>query len=193
MELENYRDLSSGGSDTNAGFQFEFYCTKCSYKWKSPFQPYRMGQVSGFLSRFAFLFSDLRTAGRTTSAFADMGSRKAHDEALEEATAKAQTLFTICPTCKEAACEDCFSVRDKSCRSCLEHSSAQAEENKERDRLKQRDVRSGLCPSCSTPTDGGRFCPQCGYDTASTFKTCPGCGVMCARQARFCTDCGHSF
>jgi membrane protease subunit (stomatin/prohibitin family) len=52
---------------------------------------------------------------------------------------------------------------------------------------------SSACPNCRTPSSGGRFCGECGFDMASTHKSCPGCGTMVLRQARFCTDCGHSF
>ncbi|MGH8796605.1 MAG: double zinc ribbon domain-containing protein, partial [Caldimonas sp.] len=50
-----------------------------------------------------------------------------------------------------------------------------------------------VCPNCQTPSQGGRFCHECGFDMASTHKSCPGCGATMARQARFCTDCGHGF
>ena len=49
------------------------------------------------------------------------------------------------------------------------------------------------CPNCQTPSQGGRFCHECGFDMASTHKSCPACGVTMMRQARFCTDCGHAF
>jgi hypothetical protein len=49
------------------------------------------------------------------------------------------------------------------------------------------------CPNCQTPSQGGRFCHECGFDMASTHKSCPSCGVTMPRQARFCTDCGHGF
>ena len=49
------------------------------------------------------------------------------------------------------------------------------------------------CPNCQTPSQGGRFCHECGFDMASTHKSCPGCGSVMPRAARFCTDCGHGF
>ena len=193
MPLSNYRDLGSAGSDINAGFQFEFYCTKCSYTWKSPFQPYRMGQITGLLSRFAFMFDSLRTSSRTTGAFADIGSSSARQSALDEAMQRAETLFTKCPHCKEVVCQDCFSARDNSCHPCLEEASRTSAEAGAKAQEAQRAAKGHACPNCNTDTQGGRFCPECGYDMASTHKSCPQCGLMMARQARFCTDCGHSF
>ena len=193
MALDNYRDLSTSGNDVSAGFQFEFNCTKCSYRWKSPFQPYRLGQITGFLTRFAFIFTPMRNASRATGNFADIGSRGAREKALEEAKQKAQTLFTNCPSCKDAACGDCFSVRDGECRPCLEKASEQASQQQDLANGRQREAKAHACPNCGTASDGGRFCPECGFDMASTHKSCPGCGAMASRQARFCTDCGHGY
>ena len=194
MALDNYRDLSYGGSDVNAGFQFEFYCTNCSRKWKSPFKPYRMGQLSGILTRFAFLFSDsVRTAGRTSGNMADMGTRGAKDDALGEAMRHAETLYTACPECRNAVCADCYSARDERCLPCLKKDRNEAEQAAERAAGSAATQRAPACPNCNTASNGGRFCVECGFDMASTHKSCPNCGVMLARQARFCTDCGHGF
>jgi hypothetical protein len=194
MALDNYRDLSLSGTDVNAGFQFEFYCSNCSRKWKSPFQPYRMGQLSGFLSRFAFLFSDTaRTASRASGNFADMGSRGARDSALADAMQQAEALFTNCAECRNAVCADCYSPRDRACKPCVSKEHAQAE-------LATAQAAAGAaaqsalsCPNCRAAGNGGRFCAECGFDMASTHKSCPHCGVMLPRQSRFCTDCGHGF
>ena len=190
MELENYRDLSSGGSDVSAGFQFEFYCTNCTRKWKSPFKPYRMGQITGLLTRFTFIFSDAKTAGRTTGNFADMGSRGARDKALADAMQHAQTLYTVCEQCNKAVCDDCWNTRERACEPCVSASHAQADDAQRHDR---EQTTAHSCPNCRASNSGGRFCAECGFDMASTHKSCPGCGVMLARQARFCTDCGHGF
>lgn len=195
MALENYRDLSSNGSDIGSGFQYEFYCTHCNHRWKSPFKPYRMGQITGLLTRFAFLFQDsgVRTAGRASNNFADMGSRGAQEKALAEAQARAQTMFTECPGCRKAVCGDCFSAREDRCKPCL----AEARDEASREQRRQADLAqqggAQSCPSCHQPHAGGRFCGECGFDMASTHKSCPTCGAMVGRQARYCTDCGHGF
>ena len=193
MSLQNYKDLSTSGSDVNAGFQFEFSCAGCGRRWRSPFKPYRMGQVTGFLSRFAFLVPSLRTAGRTTSNFADFGSRGAREQALAEAMALAERVYHDCPHCHDTVCEDCFDSRKDMCKSCIEKESDAATTKRRVEEAQARDTATQSCPNCRTPHQGGRFCAECGFDMASTHKTCPACGVMLGRAARFCTDCGHSF
>jgi len=49
---DNYKDLSKN-SGVNAGFQFEFFCEQCNDTWRSPFVPYKRGQVSGWLGKIA--------------------------------------------------------------------------------------------------------------------------------------------
>jgi Double zinc ribbon len=193
MALENYRDLSQAGSDLGAGFQFEFFCSKCNRKWKSPFKPYRMGQIAGLISRFSFLIKGSQTASRTTGNFADMGSRGAKESALAEAMEQANKLYTVCESCKGAVCDDCWSPRDNSCTPCAQAEQREAEKSSGRSAREAEHGGALACPNCRTPSGGGRFCAECGFDMASTHKSCPGCGTMVLRQARFCTDCGHSF
>jgi hypothetical protein len=195
MELENYRDLSSGGSGLSSGFQFEFYCTNCSSKWKSAFKPYRAGQLASVLSRFSFLFggSAASTAGRAASGFSDYGGRQARDAAFAEASQHARTLYTICSSCKKAVCADCLGASGQICLPCLEKDSRASAEVAEQTAARSREQAAHACPNCGINNSGGRFCAECGFDMASTHKSCPSCGTMALRQARFCTDCGHSF
>lgn len=188
MALDNYRDQSTGSSAVNAGFQFEFYCTTCSRKWKSPFQPYRMGQLTGFLSRFSFLFNGMSTAARATSGAADYGARKSWEEALAKAQAQAAERYAPCGSCKAVVCDQCLDSSG-TCPPCVELASGTGGQQ-------QTGAKGGAalaCPNCHTASSGGRFCAECGFDMASTHKSCPGCGGMCERQARFCGDCGHGF
>ncbi len=192
MSLENFRDISRQGSDTSAGFQFEFYCEQCSRKWKSPFKPYRRGQLAGLLMRLGYFFGDRGSMGRTSGQIATMGSDGAREKALQEAQDQAQTLYTRCPKCEQAVCEDDWNPRNKSCARCAGAGNAAAASGSASGNAA---APSGAmsCPNCQTAFAGGRFCAECGFDMASTHKSCPGCGTMCLRQARFCTDCGHSF
>lgn len=189
MNLSNYRDLSTPVSDPGAGFQFEFFCECCGETQRSAFMPYRTGQLTGWLGRFIFMFSDLYKVSRATGAFADAGAKNAKDEALLEAQAQVASQYHHCDACHKWAGAECWAGDDGQCRDCAakaragtsgyaEASSAGAGHN---------------CPHCATPTGGGRFCPECGFDTASTHKSCPACGATTQRQARFCTDCGHGF
>jgi len=193
MSLQNYRDLSNSGSDFNTGFQFEFSCASCGRKWRSPFKPYRMGQVTGILARFAFLLPSLRTAGRTSGNFADFGSRGAKEQALSEAMTLAERVYQDCPHCRETVCEDCFDSRRSMCNPCVAKEAETEKVQRRHDEAEARETAAYSCPNCRTPHSGGRFCAECGFDMASTHKTCPACGAMLQRSARFCTDCGHSF
>jgi ribosomal protein L32 len=193
MALENYHDLSSGGSSGSPGFQFEFYCNNCSRKWKSPFKPYRMGQIAGLLARFSFLYSSVNTAGRAATGISDHGSRKARDEAFAEASRHAETLYTVCSSCRKEVCADCLDASGKTCLSCGERASYKRAEVAEQEAAQSRERSANACPNCGTGSSGGRFCSECGFDMASTHKSCPSCGTMALRQARFCADCGHSF
>jgi hypothetical protein len=193
MSLQNYRDLSTGGNDFNAGFQFEFSCGVCGRRWRSPFKPYRMGQVTGFLSRFAFLLPGMRDAGRTTGNFADFGSRGAKEGALAEAMALAERVYSDCHGCGQTVCEDCMDTRRGECKSCVEKSSDAAVAKQHRDADAAQQASAHRCPNCQCAVDGGRFCAECGFDMASTHKSCPSCGALSSRSSRFCTDCGHSF
>lgn len=193
MSLENYHDLSVGGADVGSGFQFQFYCQNCDRRWKSAFTPYRMGQITGLLMRFAFLFSDMRTAGRTTGNFADMGSGGAKQKALAEAMLRAESMYTECSRCRHAVCSDCFDSRQNACVACV---AAEREDAAlaQRQQSEQAAAQAALtCPSCQCRTSAGRFCSECGFDMASTHKTCPTCGTLAARSSRFCGDCGHAF
>lgn len=189
MSLTNYRDLSSYSVSTTGGFQYEFYCHNCPRIWKSPFKPYRLGQISGLFSRLAPLLGLGVHAQQAGGSLGDAGMRRAGSKALEEAIAMAEQRYSRCTSCKKEVCEDCFDAREQLCVTCLRNSRREAQ------------VQGGaaasaggaLCPNCSTPSSGGRFCPECGFDMASTHKSCPSCGVMVARAARFCTDCGHGF
>ena len=56
------------------------------------------------------------------------------------------------------------------------------------------------CPSCgSLVEDGKKFCPQCGFNLASTvapqeepvdMQTCSGCGTLIKADLKFCPECG---
>ena len=190
MALENYRDVSSGGSDIGAGFQFEFYCQNCDRRWKSTFKPYRMGQFTGLLNRFAFLFTDMRTAGRATGNFADMGSGGARDTAFQDALKRAETMYTECGGCHRGVCGDCYDERQQECVDCVTKARGGAGGGQGSGQAQGAAL---TCPSCQCATTGGRFCGECGYDMASAYKSCPTCSAMAARNARFCGDCGHGF
>jgi len=197
MSIQIARDLSTGSTDVNAGFQFEFECARCNARWRSPFKPYRMGQFTGFVSRFAFLIDGMRRAGRTSGAFADMGSRGAKESAMNAAVAEASARYVQCDACHRTVCQNCYDRDRNACLDCVESARASGGGSGGRGYAASAGGQAAAagqgCPNCGSPGDGGRFCAECGFDMASTHKSCPGCGTMVARAARFCTDCGHAF
>ena len=192
--MNNYREVSSASSDVSAGFQFEFFCQHCEKSnWMSPFKPYRTGQLAGWLSRLSFLIGPSRTAQLGTNSLAAAGSRGALESARDEAVALARSRYVFCGSCRDWVCADCFNGREDSCTRCLEKSAIEARTSEQRQVEVDKHLSQSACPNCRSETQGGRFCPECGFDMASTHKGCPGCGAMMVRQARFCTDCGHGF
>ena len=93
MELTNFEDRSKLGSSTSAGFQFEFSCASCNRHWKSPFRPYRRGQLTGLISKFAYMFAGTGRYMRMAGAVADTGEKGAHAAALKEALALAESRY----------------------------------------------------------------------------------------------------
>ena len=199
MALTNYRDISPSANDVGAGFQFEFTCESCGETWKSPFRPYRAGQMSGLLRRFSFIFGEFYRVGTITemmskvqrasgSSMQSAGS-KPKQAALEEALALAADRYHKCSNCKSAVCDNCWNDADQLCIKC-EKLAGIGRQGQGGDGAS---ASAALCPNCQTPSQGGRFCHECGFDMASTHKSCPSCSATMPRQARFCTDCGHGF
>jgi hypothetical protein len=201
MALDNYRDISSYGNNS-PGFQFEFYCSNCSRTWKTPFKPYRKGQVASFFSGLLMTFRGVRNVGYATRLASDAGLEGAKGDALAEGMARANTMYSVCSKCQRAACKNCFHDREGLCENCLNQSTERARVGlgesgggnagaRQGDGAQQAPAMS--CPNCRSPHDGGRFCAECGFDLAGTHKSCPDCGAMALRQARYCNDCGHGF
>lgn len=200
MSLTNFQDISKAGSNLDAGFQFEFCCGNCSRKWKSPYKPYRRGQISGLIYKFAHFLNGRGGAFRASNALADAGEKGARQTALQEAIEVAEQRYTECPGCKRPVCEDCWSPQTQRCESCERKGEprsaggASVPAPSARDSVGVGNVSATLsCPNCQAAFGAGRFCAECGFDMASTHKSCPGCGAMCTRAARFCPDCGHGF
>ena len=197
MALSNYRDISTPLGDVGAGFQFEFFCESCGDTWKTPFKPYRAGQASGVFRRFGYLFNEfakisviseyIYRLGRAGGTSIEVTGAKAKTGALEEAQTMAAQRYEKCSNCRTMVCANCYDEATQRCLKC--------------DRAEGMGSQSGtsasasstVCPNCQTPSQGGRFCHECGFDMASTHKSCPSCSATMSRQARFCTDCGHSF
>lgn len=199
MALTNYRDISRRGSDTRAGFQFEFSCARCSRTWKSPFKPYRKGQLAGLIYRLSHYIGGRGYAFNATSGIASVGENRAQQQALDEALEEAEQHYAECHGCQKIVCEKCWDAGEQMCSQCTTHEPGDgthvgAASGGERGGAESAAVGAAQrCPNCGSGLGGGRFCAECGFDMAATHKTCPGCGTLCLRSARFCTDCGHGF
>ncbi len=196
--LTNYRDISTNPGAVGAGFQFEFACESCGDTWKTPFKPYRAGQVAGIFRRFGYIFNEFAKisavsdivfkVGRASGTTIETTGAKPREEALAEALAMARQRYDQCSNCHTWVCANCYDESRQVCVKC---------ENKPGSYGGGADQGASAsamaCPNCQTASQGGRFCHECGFDMASTHKSCPSCGVTMPRQARFCTDCGHGF
>jgi hypothetical protein len=201
MSLSNYRDISNDGSNIDAGFQFEFYCGSCGRTWKSPFEPYRRGQLAGLVYKLSRYLGDRGSLFRASNTVASLGAKGAHENALQNALEVAEQRYAECPGCVKSVCDACWNESAKLCESCsgkggrsrAAFDSHDSHESHRSGGQAEASAAGQRCPNCSTALSGGRFCAECGFDMASTHKSCPGCGAMCARSTRFCTDCGHGF
>jgi hypothetical protein len=192
VNFTNYREIGKSVSDVGAGFQFEFSCTNCSRTWKSPFKPYRVGQLAGLIYKLAYFFGDRASIARASGTAANIGFTGARERALNNALELAAQRYAECKSCQSVVCEECFDQRSHLCERCNQKN-VQSQRGTE-DLRADGDTRAGMkCSNCSAAMTGGRFCAECGFDAASTHKSCPGCGVMCTRAARFCPECGHGF
>ncbi len=198
MKLSNYRDISPPQGDVRAGFQWEFVCDCCGETWKSPFTPFRAGQVSGLIRRVGYVLGEfykvgaltdiVAKVGRASGTSVESGGKGSKEAALAQAIALAQDRYHRCESCKTTVCDNCWDEDRELCIKCDKiagagNGAAAATSG----------ASAMACPNCQTPSQGGRFCHECGFDMASTHKSCPSCGVTLSRQARFCTDCGHGF
>ena len=187
--MQSFQDRSTSTTDTAAGFQFEFRCEQCGKSWTSPFTPYRTGQASGLLALLGRYIGISAKVGNASSGLANLRSSGAREKALAAAQQMAAQRFHDCSACGKSVDAECWDAGEGRCTGCV-GAAARAQPSGAGD---SGEATAHRCPNCQSPTDGGRFCAECGYDMATTHKSCPGCGALHQRQARFCTDCGHAF
>jgi len=203
----NYSDLS-----TDRGFQFEFNCDRCGSGFRTHFQPWSLGNVSGALNAASSLL------GGIFNQAADLGERvrsagwqKARDEAFEAAATEIKSEFVQCPRCSAWVCrKSCWNQKRGLCKGCapdlgVEMSAAQAsrsveevwahaamsEEDKHLTTEDWRDTIRATCPECNEPLPKKvKFCPGCGAKVIQDDK-CSKCGAKLTPGAKFCTECGQ--
>jgi hypothetical protein len=205
---KNFTDHSVQ-SGANAGFQFEFYCERCSDAWRSEFVPYRGEQASSWLGKAAGMFGGVLGAASTAAeGLAQEGYGKAHDAAFTAAIEQAQHHFHRCARCLKYTCDTCWNSDKGLCRDCaptleVEINAARAEgevqaareaalaEGKQRGQ--QKDVKHDqqlVCPQCHAETHGAKFCPECGAKLA-VVSQCPKCSAEVPPGTKFCPECGN--
>ena len=177
----NYSDLS-----TQQGFQFEFFCNRCSTGFRTHFKSTLTGAVSGAMGAAGSLLGGI--FGRA----ADISERvrsasweKGHDSAFEEAVEEMKEEFNQCPRCSTWVCKhNCWNDELGMCKNCaatvaVETAAAEAVA-----------VVSIKCASCGTSLVAtAKFCPDCGTKVQPR-DTCAACGVKFAPGAKFCPECG---
>jgi hypothetical protein len=204
----NVQDLSNS-TGVDAGFQFEFYCERCSDRWRTAFKPYRSAQAGGWLQKGASLFGGLLgNAGSVLNSVAEAGWHSARDAAFKEAVEAGKAHFNRCGACHDYVCAQCFDGQNGLCYQCapnvkvaITRARAQGEVDSASElaagegkrRGMRHDVRQDMqlvCPQCRSETHGAKFCPECGFRMTQQVQ-CRGCSAMLEPGTRFCTECGQ--
>lgn len=204
----NVQDLSDR-SGVDAGFQFEFYCQRCSDRWRTSFKPYRSAQAGGWLQKGANLFGGLLgDAGSVLNSMAEAGWHSARDQAFKEAVEQGKAHFNRCSNCHGYVCGQCFDSANGLCFDCAPnvkvaitraraqgevYSASELANDEGRRRGAGHDVRQEMqlvCPQCRTETHGAKFCPECGFKMGQQVA-CRGCAAMLEPGTKFCTECGQ--
>jgi len=202
----NYSDHS-----TDRGFQFEFQCDRCGNGYRSAFQTWTMGTVSGALDAASSLFGGfLGQAADVSDRVKSATWQKAKDDAFLQAAQQIKPNFVQCPRCSTWVCKkNCWNQARGLCKNCapdlaVEISAAQSARALEKI---QSDVSvdaedagvigsvgtdkvKASCPNCHAPlAANAKFCPECGYKLQDK-KFCAECGAALTPGAKFCPECG---
>lgn len=203
----NYSDLS-----TDQGFQFEFFCDRCSNGFRTPFKASVSGKVTGAMNAANSLFGGVfGKAADLSERVRSAGWQKERDEAFAAAAVALRGEYVQCPRCQSWVCrQKCWNTTRGLCKSCapdlgVEMAAAQASRTTEeiwahsqvaeqdRELLQEKTWRDGVraaCPECEAPLERTvKFCPECGAKI-KTATHCTSCGVELKPNAKFCSDCG---
>jgi hypothetical protein len=201
----NYEDLS-----TDRGYQFKFYCEKCSNGYMSTFKTSTMGTLSSAARVAGNLFGGI-FGGVADSSYEIQRAvgGPAHDSALKEAGDEISPIFKQCTRCGNWVCAPvCWNKKAGLCESCApdldeELAAAQAEAAREQVQAKAREVdwtksrnidqvTGAACGSCGAKSQGGKFCQECGAPYAQK-KKCASCGHEAEGVPKFCPECGGKY
>ncbi|MGI6609891.1 MAG: zinc ribbon domain-containing protein [Limnochordia bacterium] len=202
--VRNYQDRS-----TNEGFQFEFFCDRCSSGLRTEFKPYAAGKIASVLDAASGIFGGLGSIAHIGGRVRDAAWEKAHDTAFKNAVQELKPKFVQCPRCSTWVCrKSCWNEKRGLCKSCapdlgVEMSAAQAsrsveevwahaamaEEDKKLAKENWRETIRASCPNCEAPlATNAKFCPECGAQLKAKGK-CK-CGHSLAPGTKFCPECG---
>src|SRR5271169_3035549 len=111
----NYTDHS-----TDRGFQFEFHCDRCGNGYKTAFEAWSMGTVSGALDAASSLFGGVFGEAANLSERARSATwQQARDKALVEAVQQIKPNFLQCPKCSSWVCKkNCWNQQRGLCKNC---------------------------------------------------------------------------
>ena len=203
----NYTDHS-----TDRGFQFEFHCDRCGNGYKTAFQAWSLGTVSGALDAASSLFGGVFGEAANLSERARSATwQQARDKAMIEAIATVKPNFLQCPNCSNWVCKkNCWNQQRGLCKNCapdlaVEISAQQALKAREQIQTSigidanDEKVIGGVgkakvqasCPNCHSPLESNaKFCPSCGYKLAEAGGFCKNCGAKLSPGTKFCPECG---
>ena len=111
----NYEDLS-----TDRGFQFKFYCEKCSNGYMSTFKTSTIGMLGSAARAASSLFGGFlgNVADSTYEVQRAVGG-PAHDSALKDAVDEIAPIFKQCTRCGKWVCPDvCWNAQRSLCENC---------------------------------------------------------------------------
>lgn len=204
---KNYTDHSN-----QQGYQFEFHCDKCGSGFRSSYAASTLGMASGFLRAAGDLFGGaLGSAANAGDHLKDALRGKAWDDAFSTAIAEIKPKFKQCTRCSKWVCPAaCWNAKASLCKDCApdfaeEAAAAQADAAKGamRDQFASKaaaadwtkgfDAKTqagAVCPHCSAPSTGSKFCGSCGKPMAAAPSACPKCRAEIPAAAKFCPDCG---
>lgn len=179
--VQNYTDQS-----TENGFQFEFFCDRCSTGYQTPFVAadsqalkeilYAAGSMFGGVFHMMANLADQRRS---------VEWEKAHDAAFQQAIESVRSYFNQCRKCSRWVDNACFHATRSYCKDCLEELEADAPK---KPRKKTKTSAKATCPSCDSPVkSNAKFCTECGTQLNSR-NICSACGT--AGSGKFCAECG---
>jgi Double zinc ribbon len=203
----NYTDLS-----TDRGFQFEFHCDRCGNGYKTAFQAWTMGTVSGALDAASSLFGGVFGEAANLSERARSATwQQARDKAMVDAVTQVKPNFLQCPHCLRWVCKkNCWNQQRGLCKDCAPDLAVEISAQQSAKALEQIQTSVGVdeedekligsvgkakvaasCPNCHAPlASNAKFCPSCGFKLADAASLCKNCGAKLSPGAKFCPECG---